>query len=374
MESERFKLVGYLPPVEGDVGFITPVFEFNEKLFVQVSEKGHVAEFSEVSHASRKKKEALGKTDIQVCEGDLTLFGYKFPAGDVGLGHRDELRGKIRNRLEEIRIDPFDFLNASAFVDQKQIKKEAAESAYAYLARENRETATRWVRFLEIRLDLPRTSKLYELNTIALYDFCRVLIRFAKVYEKYLRNRDKRFMSKYQYESLFHRLATFIFDDDFVGLLDEEFNELKSAPAQLSFEFSEPAKQRVRHLSRLGISKSRISRFYNNVERSSDDSEFDEINFGAILNLDRLMIDEADLSRSLSKVEKKIRKKELSTGLISIIYGTLLILGGMDVWYSRDRRRGDNMKLEGVRAISCGLQNLAPENVRDIDISGSILR
>lgn len=368
MTNSQYRLSGFLPPIEGKVGFVTPVVTLEKQFYIQISENGKISELVPTSNSSPHGIVRIKASELVAKEGEGTIFGYKFPSGDVVFGMRDDLQRRIGSRIEEIGADPFDLLNASAFLEKKQIKEDAAERSYAYWAKQDRKIATEWVRMLESKFDLARTSKLYELNTIALNDFCRVLIKFAKVYDKYLRNRDAKFMRKYEYEALFSRLTTFIFDREFVRLVEGELSELKEAPAQLSFDFTETGERRIRHLSRLGISRTKVSHFYQSIETQTSHDSLSVVSFDPILSLDKLMIDNADLSRSLSKVEKKIRKKELSTGLVSIIYGTLLILGGMDIWYSQDRRKGDKMKIEGVRAISCGLNNLAPETVRDVSL------
>jgi hypothetical protein len=369
--TSQYKLFGYLPPIEGDIGFVTPIMALEKHFYIQVSENGQISKLVPTSDSFSNRIERIRATEISITEGEKTLFGYKFPAGDVAFGLREELQKKIGSRIEEIKADPFDLLNVSAFLDKKRIKEDALERSYAFWAREDRGIAAEWVELLEAKFNLKSTSKLYEINTITLYDFCSVLVRFAKVYDKYLKNRDTAFMNKYEYESLFHRLTTFIFDRDFVKLVEAEIAELRESPAQLSFDFPEPTEDRVRHLSRLGISRTKVTHFYHSIEENISVDSLNSISFDPILNLDKLMIDNADLSRSLCKVDKKIRKRELSTGLISIIYGTLLILSGMDIWYSHDRRKGDRMKIEGVKAISCGLQNLAPESVREVSLSQS---
>lgn len=351
------------PPRVGKPCFVTPVFKDPEgALFLQVTQdRKAVRNFEPFG----KNPDDLGATQSEVLAsvGKEAVFVFFFSESDVICGLRSQVSQQLRKRLSELDDHPFTKLSVAAFAgDDLQIRS-SVQSAFAELSTRNRSSALDWRKNAALTYPFPENPN-FTVGWNEFNDFALYLLKFVRSYRAFLHSADlaTRKSALGSYESNFKYVLEFLFDSDFLAALRSNLERLSESTAQYSIDFGNGANpEQIRALTRIGLSRNSANRFLTQIRKNSYDPNpthfVVEDALMTILQADTTIRSEICLARELSRAEKRIKKRDLTIGTISIAYGLVLLLKSRTRTFETAASNAQELAIDAIRA---GLKNLAP--------------
>ncbi len=368
----QLPLKAYVKPPQLDKPcFVTPIFgDAQGTSYVQVTyDRLAVKDFEAFALGIEGLQPA--DADILATIGEEPVFAFFFSENDILFGKRSSLSKVLSKRLSELEEHPFTRLSVASFVGDDLHIRASVKSAFTELSTRNRVAALDWRRDAAVTYPFSENSS-FAIGWREFNDFTLQLLRFVRYYRSFLgtSNSQIRTLSLGRYESSFRNVLTYFFDSDFLAALRKQLECLNQSPTQytMGFDIDNEVVQ-IGALTRLGLSKRAAQRFLTQVEFSKKRTE-EECFYNpqdalmSVLKADFIIRQRISLVRELSRAEKKVQKKDLTIGTISIAYGLVLLLRS----HSEDKYTSSTycQKL-ALDAIRAGVKNLAPSNeIRDV--------
>ena len=364
-----YQYVGALAVQNGkQPGFATPLYKVEGKLFLHNVDKfDRIFEFTPLAGETTELELVDEPNEHRTLNvGDQALYVYILPKERAISGTRDMVRSELAKRLHTLRGYPFCRLDAAAFVgDRRKIVQAAVDSEHKVKAL-NAGAAASWKRYVWEKFSVDNS----ELERELLNQFCIALITLYQKYTNLLHvsNLGARQKLERQYSERYSRIFGYLLDSKFEDLLNRELNAHPDGVEQLTlFTFEEPVQHGVRRvLTRIGARGNAADRFISLIE-SYQDAEVSTLRKPSAITLGVELIGfesslarELEMSRLMSKAAKKLRKRDLESGAISVTYGLVMLIRAYSL---SDALPGDlvrRMKFLGAIAVDHGLRNLMP--------------
>jgi hypothetical protein len=366
-EPDVASLVGVISPVRKRASFVTPVFASGAEKWLQRLKAERVEGFERLKPTGDVSPVFGSENQIQVMKDSEPVYAFAFDQSDVVVAPRRELARILSGRLAEIQDDPLICLDVAEFIGDRGEIRSAVKASAAEISAVDPAVA---YSFFCDQLGRSDRSDLEEAEKIR--SFALLLLRFFRSYSRYLYvgSDAPRRKLRDRYQRALESLIPFIFDLELAQIIQERISGLEQESAQYVFDFGirkrKLNKSRIRTLTRTGMSRATAIKLLERAMSGSLDKQTSDSNSmlglarSAIFSADRALFEQASLSRTLKKAEKKIRKRQLSTGVLSIAYGVILLLrAGQRSMDGMFHETCDTQYL-GLSAIAAGLRDLAP--------------
>lgn len=381
-DSSAFSLVGFLTPGQKtDVpSFVTPLFVDKGKQYFQViGPDARLQDFDAVEALYDDAAVLRAADDITVKPGDAPIYAFAFADDDVIFGSKKQLAQELRSRLDDERLVsmPFAKLSVASFVADERAINESIHSAATELSAVSPETADVWRKAIDAEFDEIRSEgTAVEGIQEKLNGFCQALLRFYHSYRRYLgvSSESYRKTRAWQYERAAQEVMRYYLDAEFYYLIR---GELQRSAAQLTLPFRDINSLYehycVRSLGQLGVSRTQARSVLQSLNRPARAPQSAEYFISVLCAADRTMFTEAVLVRRLGKAEKKLRKRNLRTGALSLSFGLVLLLRSYDASQSGDQQEYARLRALAIEAVTAALADLGPpqEVRKEWDVAGT---
>jgi len=360
MTVRSLPLLSVVASTTDSPSFVTPVFgDGPTDCYLQVVKNGReVIGFEKLTELNPSFTRL--KTKVTATIGESAVFAFRFNANDIVCAPREQLASSLRKRFDELRDFPFSRLSVTSFLDDRAKIRRAVTAAEAELGVLNPDLAASW-----FTAQAHGGKKRYRdpADWHEIREFTLALLKFCKAQRKLSHNRfhSRRLLARSEYDSAFEGVLSFLVDAGFLGILRQKLKDLEKSPTQFELSFVGVRDERLRSMTRLGVSTKTARELLNQIRRGlkRDDSRYRNANeiLILLLRVDGSIRSEIELSQKLARAEKKIKKKQLEVGAISIAYGLVLLLRH----YTGQAHLVDESLDElAIAAIRAGLKNCAP--------------
>src|SRR5215831_19460876 len=115
MISAAYSVSGVFEPVDQRPGFRTPIFQCNDKYYLQmVGSSGRIEGFEAIDPTGHILPVGPLVGHHRVSAGDPAVFVFAFSKSDMLIGARSQISAALRTRLNDV-ADPFARLEAADF-------------------------------------------------------------------------------------------------------------------------------------------------------------------------------------------------------------------------------------------------------------------
>jgi hypothetical protein len=361
MTTRSLPLLSVVPGAMDSPSFATPVFGSGPAdCYLQVVKDGReIIGFEKLSYLDPNLSRM--QTQIRATVGESPVFAFRFNSNDVLCAPREQLARRLRQRFDELKDFPFSKLSVTSFLDDRTKIRRAETAAKAELGVLNPDLAASW--FLGQTRRGKKQSYRDPTDWHEIREFTLALLKFCRAQRKLSHNsfHSRRLWARSEYDVAFERVVSFLVDAGFLGVLRQKLQDIEKSPTQFELSFVGVRDERLRSMTRLGVSRKTAHELLDHIKRGAkrDDSRYRNANEVLILLLrvDGSIRSEIELSQKLARAEKKIKKKQLEVGAISIAYGLVLLLRS---YAGQTNLVGENLDELAIAALRAGLKNCAP--------------